>query len=234
MAVLAIPPAAFDVVLRIARNVKNLFPGDNEEYWQQLEYLISGIEKACAPCKQVIPDNYRYYQSQHHLIQATTKALLKTLNGFIAIQKRYHNEGKSSVLNLALQARVWALFGYLDGLDTLQSTIATKLENRRRHELRISLLGIPKLNNGAEKGINDILTILRLLAQAVENMSNILQSVKKRMTAPPALASLGIVRPKRASNSGKEVITDVITEVRIEARETKTVINMIESYLDIR
>ncbi|EPS37596.1 hypothetical protein H072_8727 [Dactylellina haptotyla CBS 200.50] len=204
-AVLAIPPTMFRVISQIATDTQELFPGENEVYWKNLEGLKANLERACRQLMCPFEDNLRYYQYQNHLVQSTAKALCKTLNGFFALQRSRKIDSNPEIALLALKAKSDTLISRLPLLQCLRSTLYEKNENRRRHELSMTILSRSKSKQPLAKDQRsmpqetEVLATLVLLIQGVDAMIMALWELRRGLAGLRAryytYNSTGLIEP---------------------------------------
>ncbi|KAF3907818.1 hypothetical protein AA313_de0200890 [Arthrobotrys entomopaga] len=236
MAILAIPPAAFNVVAQLAEDTKKLFPDENQHYWAHLENLKNNINSLYHRHNgDDFLDDFKYYQHHHYLIQSTGKALAKTVNGFAAIRKQMSAGVRVDAVNMALSLKVAGICRYMPYLHSLRRILTEKWDARRRHDLSVKLL-ISGRKRFAEYDEpqqpplpdQDILPILSLIIGGVNSFITTLQSLRVSLNQPVVVYPLRILDVE-ALNGGT-TIEDI--QIASNLRESQNILETMEAYIN--
>ncbi|KAK6541873.1 hypothetical protein TWF694_007651 [Orbilia ellipsospora] len=235
MAVIAVPPTAFNVIGLLARDTRKLFPDENQDYWAHLENLKNNINSLYHQRSQKFQDDFKYYQHHHYLIQSTGKALAKTVSGFAAIRRQMSCGVRVDAVNMALSLKVAGICQHLPQLHSLRKHLTEKWDARRRHDLSVILL-----TNGRKRFVDydstqqlllpdtDILSILSMIIGGVNSFITTLQSLRMSLSLPVTVYPLRILDVDLLEN-GSSVEDFHIAQ---ELRDRQKIFESMEAYIN--
>ncbi|KAF3208202.1 hypothetical protein TWF192_000943 [Orbilia oligospora] len=133
----------FRVVAVLARNIKKLFPHENDGYWSTIVTGFQALEQKADQATKKTQGNIEYYELQLNLVLGIYPTLIKSISGFWQLYLRSSTQNSSVGEFAALRTKIWCLTYHVKSLSDLRCQFLQRSDYFRRLHFLATKLRLP-------------------------------------------------------------------------------------------
>ncbi|KAK6354032.1 hypothetical protein TWF730_008452 [Orbilia blumenaviensis] len=134
----AIRTEEFKIIALMANDIKNVFPTENDEYWDYVMKCFRDFEKAARHTSNSSKANFEYYCSQLYIVKGLYPTLRKSILGYRNLYRQLGAQRMKDQIFMEVQTKMWGLTYYLGGIQRLWEIFLDRCDDLRRFSLVLS------------------------------------------------------------------------------------------------
>ncbi|RVD83239.1 uncharacterized protein DFL_007635 [Arthrobotrys flagrans] len=172
----AVTTEKFRIVALLANEIKNLFPGENYEYWCGVINGFRRFERRANQNRRDLEANADCYHGQLNLVRGIYPTLEKSITGYSQLYSKLGQQRSNNRQFASVQVRLWGMTYHTESISDLRRQFLSRYDGLRRFHLALSRI---KAFSFDDKTLDDIFKMSAFAYEIAEGLQRLVDELLK-------------------------------------------------------